>query len=329
MKLTTTFGNLSKYIEEFTQQGLENCKEVDVSTFGISVPTPTGYQQVNYFIKKENLSGLELLVNDKILGCASKHILLKDGVNIFAEELIVGDMIDTINGPSMITGKKSIDNEVYYDIGIDDPHIYYDANGILHHNTIMTAALSQRCEQHGRTIVIVPNKSLVTQTERDYRGLGLDVGVYFGDRKEIGKTHTICTWQSLNILLKNTRDSSPEVTIQDFLQDVVCVIVDECFSEDSKVLTPSGYVPIKDIKPGDKVINYSENTKEFKVDTVVKQHKNLTNSVSEKMYELEFDNGSKIQVTGNHKFLTNFGWIRADELTEKHEIVYTSINTDN
>jgi superfamily II DNA or RNA helicase len=92
--------------------------------------------------------------------------------------------------------------------------------------TIMTAALSQRCEIHGRTIVIVPNKSLVTQTEKDYRGLGLDVGVFFGDRKEWGKTHTICTWQSLNILLKNTKTGS-DVTIQDFIEGVVCVMVDE------------------------------------------------------------------------------------------------------
>ena len=93
--------------------------------------------------------------------------------------------------------------------------------------TIMTAALSQRCEQHGRTIVIVPNKSLVTQTEKDYRGLGLDVGVYFGDRKEFGKTHTICTWQSLNILLKNTKNQTADVTITEFLENVICVIVDE------------------------------------------------------------------------------------------------------
>ena len=93
--------------------------------------------------------------------------------------------------------------------------------------TIMTAALSQRCEQHGRTIVIVPNKSLVTQTEKDYRGLGLDVGVFFGDRKEFGKTHTICTWQSLNVLLKKTKNQTADITIMDFLEDVVCVIVDE------------------------------------------------------------------------------------------------------
>ena len=92
--------------------------------------------------------------------------------------------------------------------------------------TIMTAALSQRCEAHGRTIVIVPNKSLVTQTEKDYRGLGLDVGVYFGDRKEWGKKHTICTWQSLNILLKNTKNGA-DITIHDFIEDVVCIMVDE------------------------------------------------------------------------------------------------------
>jgi superfamily II DNA or RNA helicase len=94
--------------------------------------------------------------------------------------------------------------------------------------TIMTAALSQRCEAHGRTIVIVPNKSLVTQTEKDYKGLELDVGVYYGDRKELGKTHTICTWQSLNVLMKNSKDDVVAwTTMGAFLQDVVCVMVDE------------------------------------------------------------------------------------------------------
>ena len=93
--------------------------------------------------------------------------------------------------------------------------------------TIMTSALSQRCEAHGRSIVIVPNKSLVTQTEADYKNLGLDVGVFFGDRKEFGRTHTICTWQSLNVLLKNTKNATANISIGDFLEGVVCVIVDE------------------------------------------------------------------------------------------------------
>jgi superfamily II DNA or RNA helicase len=60
----------------------------------------------------------------------------------------------------------------------------------------------------GRTIVIVPNKSLVTQTEKDYINMQQDVGVYFGDRKEWGRQHTICTWQSLNVLLKEHKEFS-------------------------------------------------------------------------------------------------------------------------
>ena len=93
--------------------------------------------------------------------------------------------------------------------------------------TIMTAALSKSIEFYGRSIVIVPNKSLVTQTEEDYINLGLDVGVYFGDRKEYFKQHTICTWQSLNILLKNTKKGEADCTIDDFIEGVVCVMVDE------------------------------------------------------------------------------------------------------
>ena len=95
--------------------------------------------------------------------------------------------------------------------------------------TVMTAALSNAVTPFGRSIVIVPNKSLVTQTYKDYVNMGLDVGVYFGDDKEWGRQHTICTWQSLNVLLKNTKAGATEddCTIMEFLEDVVCVIVDE------------------------------------------------------------------------------------------------------
>ena len=93
--------------------------------------------------------------------------------------------------------------------------------------TITTAALSYSIQDYGRSIVIVPNKSLVTQTEEDYRNVGLDVGVYFGDRKEIGKQHTICTWQSLNNMLKKTKSGEAEIPIGEFIEDVVCIIVDE------------------------------------------------------------------------------------------------------
>jgi len=102
--------------------------------------------------------------------------------------------------------------------------------------TLVTAALSERVQQYGRSIVIVPNKSLVIQTEEDYINMGLDVGVYFGDRKDLFKTHTICTWQSLNTLLKNTRDGKSDITMNEFIDGIICIIVDEVHSAKADAL---------------------------------------------------------------------------------------------
>ena len=104
--------------------------------------------------------------------------------------------------------------------------------------TITTATLSKICEKYGRTITIVPNKSLVEQTEEDFINCRLDVGVYYGDRKELGKTHTICTWQSLNILDKKSKDTTEEdvLTLAEFLNGVETVIVDEVHMAKAEVL---------------------------------------------------------------------------------------------
>jgi len=103
--------------------------------------------------------------------------------------------------------------------------------------TITTATLAHLCEKIGRSIVIVPNKSLVEQTEEDFVNVGLDVGVYYGDRKDLGKTHTICTWQSLNILDKKSKNLEHEIlTLAEFLDGVKTVIVDEVHMAKAEVL---------------------------------------------------------------------------------------------
>ena len=117
--------------------------------------------------------------------------------------------------------------------------------------TIVTAALSHIVEKTtgGRTIVIVPNKLLIGQTEEDYLNVGLDVGVYYGDRKDIGRQHTICTWQSLEVLDKKGTVDGLNL-IEAFLENVNCVIVDECHAAKAKVLKklltgPFANVPIR------------------------------------------------------------------------------------
>jgi superfamily II DNA or RNA helicase len=105
--------------------------------------------------------------------------------------------------------------------------------------TITTATLAKICEKYGRTITIVPNKSLVEQTEEDFLNCGLDVGVYYGDRKNLDKTHTICTWQSLNILDKGSKEFDGEeqlLRLAELLDGVSCVMVDEVHMAKAEVL---------------------------------------------------------------------------------------------
>jgi len=104
--------------------------------------------------------------------------------------------------------------------------------------TITTATLAKICEKYGRTVTIVPNKSLVEQTEEDFINCGLDVGVYYGDRKNLDKTHTICTWQSLNILDKRSKNTTDEelLTLAELLEGVQTVMVDEVHMAKAEVL---------------------------------------------------------------------------------------------
>jgi len=116
--------------------------------------------------------------------------------------------------------------------------------------TIITAALSSLVEPYGRSIVIVPSKDLVNQTEEDYVNLGLDVGVFFGDRKEWGRKHTICTWQSLSVFAKKSKGDEVIIPIEKFLKDVICVMVDEAHAAKGKELKellcgPFAEVPIR------------------------------------------------------------------------------------
>tara|TARA_B100000424_G_scaffold114850_1_gene86599 strand:+ start:425 stop:1891 length:1467 start_codon:yes stop_codon:yes gene_type:complete len=102
--------------------------------------------------------------------------------------------------------------------------------------TITTATLSHITERFGRSLIIVPNKSLVVQTEQDYKNCNLDVGVYFGERKELNKQHTICTWQSLNVLDKKTKNGLAELTLAEFLDNVATIIIDEVHQAKAEIL---------------------------------------------------------------------------------------------
>lgn len=237
INLDITIGKLAEYIEEYSQLKLFDNKEISIHDYGIYVPTPSGNVKVNSFIKKYNLPMIKLQFdNGYCIKVAENHVLQQHGKDVYAKMLSVNDSLTHKKGSIVVTTIESIDNEDCFDLSLPNPHLYFDANGLMHHNTIITAALSHSCEPFGRTLVIVPNKSLVTQTEEDYKNLNLDVGVYFGDRKELGHTHTIVTWQSLNNIIKNTADGVGDITIQEFIEGVVALVIDECHMAKADVL---------------------------------------------------------------------------------------------
>ena len=249
--LRLSIGTLIESIERYRDVVLLDNREYEISDMNIHVRTPNGFSKINQIIRKDNLPGKKIIFeNDQSLQCANGHILYENGIEKQAKNFVISDYVDALNEAKRITAITDVGNTSYYDIAIDYPHRYVDANDIIHHNTILCASMSATVEKYGRTIIIVPNKSLITQTEADYKNMGLDTGVYYGDRKEIGKTHTICTWQSMYNMMKNTIDGTAEIPIHEFIEGVVCVIVDECHQLKAKALRelmtgPLANIPIR------------------------------------------------------------------------------------
>lgn len=104
--------------------------------------------------------------------------------------------------------------------------------------SLITAALSKVYSDLGHNaITVVPSSDLVQQTYDWYDKLGLDVGIYCGNRKEYDHPNVVATWQSIQHYPK-------------LLKSFNCIIWDETHSATaqvaSKLLNTDGvHVPFK------------------------------------------------------------------------------------
>ena len=185
-------------------------------------------------IKKRD-TGLKFDFNGESIVTSINHHFRHKGKPISALDVATTKKaIDKRGGYIEIENASSIDSMDFYDIEVPDPHWYIDSNDIIHHNTIFTAALCKIVEDQGRTLTIVPSKSLVEQTAEDFKLVGMDVGMFYGDVKEPDKTHIISTWQSLDALIRN-RKANQE--LYDMIFDgLIQVNVDEAHSAKAESL---------------------------------------------------------------------------------------------
>lgn len=92
-----------------------------------------------------------------------------------------------------------------------------------------------------------------------------------------------------------------------------------CIIGDTLIKTPNGNIKIKDL----------EGKKNFEILSANKDTRKIETQIAERcikvkddiVFELETEDGKKIQATKEHKFLTNTGWKMLSQLKEGDEII--------
>lgn len=93
-------------------------------------------------------------------------------------------------------------------------------------------------------------------------------------------------------------------------------VVDECFPAGTMISTPTGEVPIEQIKPGDSVVSFQPLNGKFSAKTVTATMQRQ----SSWLVNLTASSGVKLACTPNHPILTENGWVPAGELANIYKV---------
>lgn len=229
---------IGKVVDYYNKNNLEYQEQLVEDEIYVYTPEAK-LSKVNFVIKKVEPSFKFHLKNGNSFICADKHKLYVKGKEYTALELASKGKhsLDTDSGFIHVEKIEAIDKQPVYDVALDAPHLYVDSLGIIHHNTLLTAAICKQAEHLGRTLTIVPSKSLVKQTYNALKLVGMSCSMYYSDSKDVSAHHVITTWQSLEQLDKD-KNKSPEARriLDDIKKDLIQLIVDECHGAKSKVL---------------------------------------------------------------------------------------------
>ena len=305
---------VNQELKTLTYKEVHEC--LDNSEF-LEVNTPNGLTKINKKFTKEEEGVLITYTDGTETKCAISHHLCLPELKP-ANLVRIGDT----NGIKTVSSVEKMPEQLWYDFEIDkDDGLYYQ-NDIIHHNSGKSLIISTIVEFFRRKgmkgILLVPNINLLTQFHNDIEEYNLkelhaDTELIGGGRSvkninELTKTLTISTWQSM-------------ANFEGDLGELDFVIADECVHPETLITTDKGLKEIQYLNAGDLVLTINEETKEQEYKPIEKVHKNLRHSKSEQMYEIEMEDGSKLNITGNHKVQTQRGWVRADELTLEDSII--------
>jgi len=159
---------------------------------------------------------------------------------------------------------------------------------------VIAAVLRKVLAFGGRAMVLQPSKELIQQNADECRALmpGVDVGLYSAG---LGKRHT-----DQDVVFAGIQSCFDKSHL--FGRRDVCLI-DECFTGDTPIATPSGNKCLEFVRVGDVVYNASGVGVVDAISVSVKQP--ITIGLS---------NGLRLKCTSNHPVFTARGWVAAGSL---------------
>lgn len=150
MKNTTSLHKVNIKIGDlFKLLNLDNDKYEDVqtSTSKVYIKNLQGDLTPILGYVKKNVNLIKYTLESKNgynynLTCSDHHLVLDENENtrLISDTKYVQSLYD---GILSIVGAESLGQGDAYDIAIDDPHLYYTTNGIIHHNTTISRILTQ------------------------------------------------------------------------------------------------------------------------------------------------------------------------------------------
>lgn len=146
-----------------TENSIEEIK------FPLKVKTPYGYKKIVTAFRTESQKTVtSYFGNNKTLKTSGKHRLKVNGQWKHVNDINVGELVETEFGTTKLISKKEGDEEILYDISVDEVHCYY-SNGVLSHNSWVLAKLGVEAMKQGKNVV-----HFTLELNENYVGLRYD-----------------------------------------------------------------------------------------------------------------------------------------------------------
>lgn len=274
------------------------------------IETPNGSCKVLKVYKTIPLPIRKIVTEHHSLRCSEHHLIQTPDGWRYANQLKKGSVINTETGPEAITEAFYDGIENLYDITIDHPSGAFYSSGIVSHNSTTFAArqliLTHLVPQYKSLYVCPQHDQLKTYADR-YMEMESAFRINVGKQNKYSKKYPDNCAVDMRYCL-TTANSVRGMTVDE-------VVLDECVAYDSMLKCPGNNTSVDTLKKicdicvGDLVKGASD-TKEITYERVTaKKYKG-----KRACYELVTESGNSIRATGNHKFLTNAGWLYLDDI---------------